>query len=352
MKNSREISLAFVRSTISMFFHNSISMPVLGLVISLFPTMYGCESVPSLDCGFVVAEAHATTKVSVCGNTQARTGTMDILVFNDDDLQKMDCYQRMEGGWEEDIYVSSQKGDKIMLFYANTQHTAEDWMWISSLSGTYKSSACLEKETREAPVMSGMMRAAAGGKYSPKMERLSAEVALNSLCCDFEGKAYEGERLENVSVYLTNVNAESPIWRNEYRSSRFINQGRLSDDDVRGFCDPSLIIADIEGSIGKEAVSPDIVLRCYENISEREGPGTPHTRLVIQGDIQGVTWYWPIAVKSEGTNGVEANRKYTYDILITGKGSADPDTEIERGNIKITADIEKWTEKEEYKVIF
>lgn len=352
MKNSRGISFAFVRSTISMFYHKSICLPVLGLVISLSPTMYGCESVPPRDCSFVVAEAHATTKVTVCGTTRANTVAMDILVFNDDDLQRLDCYQRMESGWNGDFHVSSQKGDKIMLFYANTQHAAEDWMWISSLSRAYKSSVCLEKETRGAPVMSGIMKAEAGGKYSPELERRSAEVILNSLCCDFAGKAYEGEKLENVSVYLTNVNAESPIWRNEYRSTRFINQGRLSEKDVNAFRDPSLILADIEGSIGKEAVSPDIVLRCYENTSEREGPGTPYTRLVIQGDIQGVTWYWPIAVKGKGTNGVEANRKYTYDIRITGKGSADPDTEIERGNIEIIADIEEWTEKEEYKVIF
>lgn len=352
MKNSREHSLAFVRFTISMLFHKSISLPVLGLVISLFPTLYGCESIPSQDCSFVVAEAHATTKVTVCGTGRTRTETMDILVFNDDELQRLDCYQRMDGGWEDDFHVMSQKGDKIMLFYANSQHSAEDWMWISSLSGIYKSTAVLEKETREFPVMSGILRAEAGGRYTPSLERLSAEVILNSICCDFGGKAYEGEKLENVSVYLTNVNAETSIWSNEYSICRFINQGRLNEEDIRQFRDPSLVLSKLNGSIDNEAVECGITLRCYENISEQEGPGTPHTRLVIQGDIQGITWYWPIAVKSREANGVASNCKYVYDIRITGKGSADPDTEIERGNIEIIANIKEWTEKEEQNIVF
>ena len=352
MKNSREHSLAFVRFTISMLFHKSISLPVLGLVISLFPTLYGCESIPSQDCSFVVAEAHATTKVTVCDTRDLRTEILDILVFNDDELQRLDCYQRMDGGWAEDFYISSQKGDKIILFYANSQHTSEDWMWISSLSGAYKASVSLENETRDSPVMSGILNASAGGTYEPSLERLSAEVILNSLCCDFAGKAYDGERLENVHVYLTNVNAESPIWKNGYDVSRFINQGRLSEEDIRLFRDPTLVMSSINGSIGKEEVECGIALRCYENTSEQEGPGTPRTRLVIQGDIQGVTWYWPIAVKSNETNGVASNHRHIYDVRITGKGSADPDTEIERGNIEIIADIKEWTEKEEQNIIF
>lgn len=357
MKDSREHhSLAFVRSIISLFFHKSIRLPVLGPVISLIPTLYGCESVPAPDCGFVVAGTSVTTKVAVLDPELTVVETMDILVFNDDELQRLDCYQRIEGHDQGTFMVSSQRGDKIMMFCANSQNAPEEWMWISSLPGLYRSCASLENETREAPVMSGHMNVTAGGTYSTQMKRLSAEIILRSLSCDFTGKPYDGEKLENVSVYLTNVNTETNIWEGGSGSNRFINQGLLNPADVTGFKDPSLVYADIAGSVGKEAVGADIALRCYPNISEHEGPGTPFTRLVIQGDIQGITWYWPIAVKSgrdmDGKDGVFGNRQYLYDICITGKGSADPDTEIEKGEIEIMMEVREWTEKEEYEVVF
>lgn len=357
MKNSREHhSIAFVRSIISLFFHKSFLLPVLGPVISLFPALYGCESVPAPDCGFVVAGTSATTKVAVLDTERTGIGTMDVLVFNDDELQRLDCYQRMEGIDAGTFKVSSQKGEKIMMFCANSQHAPEDWMWISSLSGLYKSSVSLEKETREKPAMSGKAEVTAGESYCPSLQCLSAEVRLRSLACNFTGKPYDGEKLENISVYLTNVNAETNIWEGEYRLKRFINQASLNNNDIIKFNDPSLVFTEIAGSVGEEAVHTGIALRCYPNISEQEGPGTPFTRLVIQADIQGGTWYWPIAVRSgpdsEGLDGVYGNRQYLYDICITGKGSADPDTEIEKGVIEIKTEIKGWTEKEEYEVIF
>lgn len=357
MKNSREHhSLAFVRITISLFFQNSILLPFLGPVISLVPTLYGCESVSAPDCDFVVAGASATTKVAVLGTEVTRVETMDVLVFNDDELQRLDCYQRMEGMNEETFMVSSQKGEKIIMLCANSQHGAEDWMWLSSLSGLYKTSASLEKESREAPVMSGMIYGTAGGVYEPILRRLSAEVVLRSIRCDFTDKPYDGEPLDNILVYLTNVNAETYIWEGEGRTQRFINQGRFNEDDMGHFVDRSLVYAEVDEPVGKTVLNTDIRFRCYPNFSSKEGPGNPFTRLVVQADIQGITWYWPIAVKSgtltEGEDGVYGNRTYTYDICITGKGSADPDTEIEKGNIQIKTEIKGWIEKEEYDVIF
>lgn len=357
MKESRDHhSLAFVRSIISIFYHNSFILPCLGPVIPLVPTLHGCGSVPTPDCGFVVAESSVTTKVAVPDDRQGSMRAMDILVFNDDELQRLDCYQRMDESNDEDFFVSSQKGAKIIMFYANSQHSVEDWMWIGSLSGVSDVSVSLEKESRDFPVMSGRLDVTAGGTYTPTLERLSAEIVLKSVSCNFAGKPYDGEKLENVSVYLTNVNAESPVWPDGQKSSRFINQGRLSENDMSRFSDPSLVFHSLEGSIGEVPVNAGIRLRCYPNSSAKEGPGTPFTRLVIQGDIQGVTWYWPVAVRGrpdeEKSAGVERNTQYTYDILITGKGSADPDTEIEKGSIMIKTEILEWTGKEEYSVQF
>ena len=99
----------------------------------------------------------------------------------------------------------------------------------------------------------------------------------------------------------------------------------------------------------------DIKLRCYPNMASQEGPGSPFTRLVIQGQLDGDVWYWPIDInRGEGctTEGIEGNCAYTFDIVLTRKGSADPDTAIKTESATIMMEVEKWEEKEEYSVVF
>ena len=119
--------------------------------------------------------------------------------------------------------------------------------------------------------------------------------------------------------------------------------------------DPSLLCADIIEDIGKSPLEANINLHCYPNMSSAESPGSAFTRLVIQGDIEGQTWYWPININRSTTGvgaGVERNMNYIYDIIITRKGSADPDTAISTGSITINMNVEEWREKENCKVHF
>jgi hypothetical protein len=187
------------------------------------------------------------------------------------------------------------------------------------------------------------------------LRRISSEIHLRSLKCDFKGKPYEGERLSDIHIYLTNVNGSCHIWNDPGTATRIINQGRLVHEDVARFKDQSLIYQRIEGEVGTEGTMCDIRLRCYPNMVAEEGPGSPFTRLVIQGILDGNVWYWPIDInRGDGCSpeGIEGNCTYSFDIVLTRKGSADPDTAIKTESAKIMMEVEKWEEKEEYSVVF
>ena len=88
-------------------------------------------------------------------------------------------------------------------------------------------------------------------------------------------------------------------------------------------------------------------------LSEQFGPGTPFTRLVIEGKIQGETFYWPLDInKEDGGYGIGRNERYIYDITITRKGTKDPDSPVRKEDIDINFNVEKWNEKEGCEVIF
>lgn len=335
------------------------SLPVLGFIaLMTTPVLHGCESLHLEDGSFTDAVT-VPVKVAVHGKGKTAESGLDMLVFRNDRLQYLECWQKVPFSESGEVAVASMSGEKTLMACSGLESTPEDWMWVSSISSLSDAWCALEKETRDSPVMSGSCGFHAGKTMNEKPElilrRISSEIYLRSLKCDFKGKPYEGERLGNVHVYLTNVNASCRIWNDPGTATRFVNQGRLIEEDLARFTDQSLIYQRVEGDVGSDGIEPEIRLRCYPNMAAEEGPGSPFTRLVIQGELDGEVWYWPIDInRGEGCypEGVEGNCVYTFDIVLTRKGSADPDTAIKIGSAIIGMEVEKWKEKEEYSVVF
>lgn len=328
--------------------------PFLGItLLSLLPAfLYGCDA--------PLALPHQSSETATRISTEAVSGMvreMDIFVFCNDRMQKLDCYQKVNdpGSWNHELISSS--GKRIIFICANSRKTMMDWRVITSLSSFKNITSSLEEEDMHTPFMSGMIEVDAGREDKCKPLALSplySIININSIRCDFTGRPYAGERLEEVKVYLTNVNAECRILdHSEIRPTRIINAGRLREEDISMFVNPDLIFKHIPESIGKQALYPEILLICYPNNSQSEGPGAPFTRLVIEGKIQGETFYWPININREnGGYGIGRHEKYIYDLTITRKGTKDPDTPVIKEDIDIIFKIERWNEKEDCEVTF
>lgn len=346
-------SLAFVTLTPSG--HMTLCQLILSILISPVPILHGCESLHQ-DSSFTgPSDTMLPVKLEVLKSSDCAMGTLDVLAFNDDPLQKLDCYQRFDGPSSKTVGISSRNGEKIIMACANSHLEPCDWMRVGSLSGLEDFKAELEDEVRERPVMSGSLRTKAGSEgESITLERLHSEVILRSISCDFTGRAYEGEQIRNAKAYLTNVNASCPLWGECRYAERYVNRSMLSESDVGRFADRSLILNTL-GTIDKETRYCNAKMICYPNMPESEGLGTAFTRLVIEGEIAGQTWYWPIDInRGEGIvqEGIGRNMEYVYDIRITRKGSAYPDTAIESGSVDFIMEVREWNEKDEYEEVF
>ena len=75
----------------------------------------------------------------------------------------------------------------------------------------------------------------------------------------------------------------------------------------------------------------------YENAPVRENEDDKYTRLIVEGKLNGMTYYYPIVFKS-----VIRNNCYSVDITIKRPGSLDPGTDINKGSMDTTISIVDW----------
>lgn len=335
------------------------SLLVLSLVIINLPVLHGCY--PSMlyqDGGLTAESPQSAVKVAVHNIPAQELRHTDVLVFNNDPLQRMECYQRFEGSFGDELKIGSQKGEKIMVICANSHWDEDDWKSISSYSGVAEFKADLENESSEFPLLTATTELAAGsnGSNIAILETLTAEVVLNSICFDFKDRPYRGEKVSDIKVYLTNVNATCSILTGSHCSpERIINHGRLMNADMEEFADSRILMRSISYPVGSERIYPDFRFICYGNTAREESIGSPFTRLVIEGTISGETWYWPITINRGCGNdheGIKRNTTYGYDITIRRKGSKNPDTPVELNETEIQLEVGQWEEKDGYTVGF
>ncbi|MGM9734993.1 MAG: hypothetical protein ACI3ZL_01125 [Candidatus Cryptobacteroides sp.] len=299
--------------------------------------------------------------IAPSGNTQAgKMPVLDIFVFNDDRLKRLDSYQRIED-WDSDIVeIASCSGDKIVYAIANSGYGRFGWAQVNSINSLDRIFASLEDEEMDNPVMSGVMRmTAAGGSNAGSLELkpLGSRIVIRSIRCDFSGLPYSEECIRQARAYLVNVNAECQVTASgRVLPTRIINSGRFDEADMSRFRDRNLLEHRFGKEIGKDWIEEEVSFICYPNSGEEESPGSPFTRLVIEGVVEGHTYYWPVAVNRENPGGEDEgifrNNCYIYDIDIRRKGNTDPDMEIGAEDIVINMEIARWEEKEECEMLF
>lgn len=322
--------------------------PVLGILTTLLllPALFSCNEYES-----------AVTKVSV-GLSEGSGGQLDIFTFNTGKTGHLESYQHHDSHQGQLVELSSESGEKRIFICSNGQRDIYGWAGISSFESLDKIQIELCKETRAnlCATGSGTINAGGGTVQQVVMRKMASEVVLNSLRCDFSDKAYEGEPIRNVRVYLTNVTAQCPITaEHDIVPSGIVNGGRLDMEDLEMFADPSILYRSIDREIDSRKAILDLSFICYPNESRTEGPGTPFTRLVIEGTIRGETFWWPISInRSADTQspGISRNCRYAYDITITGKGTSDPDIPISAEMAEISMNTSPWREMEERKEMF
>lgn len=331
----------------------SCSLPVLGLtsISILFPAaIYGCTPT-----GETSGTTETVVRIMETRSTPlSYAESIDIMMFNDDRLRRLDTYQRFEMTQCSTFKPASSAGDKVMTVIVNSRKDRYGWADICSYDNLSETYVNLEDETEQAMCMTGESDVTAGMPLNLTVQRLSSEVVLRSISCDFSGKPYEGQTLDNARIYLTNVNAEMPVIpEGPVLPRRIVNAGRLNPSDLECLKEPGMLVQELPEHIGPSVIKPEARLICYPNETEEESAGTPFTRLVLEGEVNGNVYYWPVNInRTDGGNGISRNSRYVYDLRIKRLGNTDPDLPIEIEDGVITMEIQEWHEEEEYGVRF
>lgn len=270
---------------------------------------------------------------------------LDLFVFNEDGLMELDSYNSMVRPSTPYVTVTSGAGDKILVVLANYDSDRLETSDFRSYEALESIRCEFKDEDPSFPVMSGECHFCAGSDgYIPiQITPVMSDICVDFIKCNFSGRGYSSTSLENACIYLTNISGSSEIMRQDgFHVNELENYGSLDRTYLSSMKHPEMVFRNV---IPGHWSPYD--LYCYPNDCADGAPGSPHTRLVLQGDIDGRTYYYPVEINQDGfgytsgTRGVSRNIKYSYSLTITRKGSTDPDTLVnpeeivEQGWIKL-----------------
>lgn len=160
------------------------------------------------------------------------------------------------------------------------------------------------------------------------VERLAARVAVSQITTDFELEAHRNLSFEIRSIYLVNVAGER-AYLSDNTPTTWYNEGQYVAETSLEF------LRDVVGAgriSNGESYDTEHYFYCYPNATATK------TRLVIEAEVGGYTYYYPITL-----NAVEANTAYTYNLTITKLGSNSPDVPVADGTVNFTVTVKDWT---------
>lgn len=317
-------------------------LPLFIHIIYLFPAFF------SLSCSKAeqTVPEEIVTHLEINSKVSSSAGHLDIFIYNLDSLGRLDSYSRQKytGDIPTSLELGSRSGRKRVIMLVNWQEERLEWSSINCLANIKKIMVDLDTEDDSFPRMSGdatiTAGAASGGVVN--LQTLSARIRLTSIKCDFSGKAYANLTMKNTRIYLTNVCINSSIVPEDVPGTAFINVGGLAEGDMRSFGRPEMLLRDLPGDIGAEERRPGLDFYCYASDTEASNPGKPQPKMVIEGEIGGIRYYYPILLADYIGSGIRRNTTYNVNLVISRLGGADQDTPLSPGTMQVNVEAVPW----------
>jgi len=293
------------------------------------------EVIFSIDGGSVMDCQTKTTTLP----PEATVENFQILVYNPNG--KLDGYGHSSSSGNLSVKVTRGTGKKC---YAVVNSTAElDGQTSESMLLQWYSS--LPTGTTSGFEMLGMVEKDLTSSTSCQIPvtRFVAKVSINKISTDFSTiPAYDESGLKIKRIYLINVRTKCPFtftqtagtgtndWYNKL-AFEYSMHGVIGDDDINAwadydtphyfYCMPNPVTEDTQGG---SSFTPRF------------------TRLVIEADLAGSTYYYPINIV--GTNNkLDANTSYEItNLTITGIGSDSPDVVPKKGSVSFSVKVTDW----------
>ena len=251
---------------------------------------------------------------------------LDLFVFNDDGIGALDAYRRSYAYSPASVTVPSASGAKRLVAVANHTFPDDFATQLSCYEDLRRAVVCFTDDHPSFPVMSGEVRftAGAGASCSLTLEPMMSSVEIRSLRCSLP----DGQTLRDVRVYLTGVSNRAEILRQEgFLPSEILNDNALSEQDLGRLAYSGMVYRYLGNGRPDGSGFGYAVLYCYPNEAEDESFASPHTRLVIEGTLDGRPRFYSIPVnQSPGAEnpGIGRNRRYVFDLTLKSTGTESP----------------------------
>lgn len=265
---------------------------------------------------------------------------LDIFVFNTGAVKTLDSYSRTYTYSTTGSKISSSTGERLVVMVANCRMSDEDIARIYTYEDLAASVVEFTSDSPLSPIMTGEAAFTAGTDRSVHISLypIMSQIEIASLKCEMKG-AWKGKKLEDVKVYLTGMSNRTLLLdRESFQPSEILNHGRLVEEDMRRLSYSGMSYKYLGGGTvsGSSVSYGSAALYCYPNRAEDESVGSPWTKLVIEGRIDGETCYYPIPVNRPGygsdgrENGIGRDERHILDITVIRPGSKDPDIPVEK----------------------
>ncbi len=282
--------------------------------------------------------------------------TIDVFIFRNTettsaDYQRLDTYKRFQGNGLDKISIETTTGPKTICVIVNSD--VDTYVGITDLTEFRAMKALLSEETLGDFTMYGeaSCRMDVQTSISISVSRLIAKVEINSIKTRFAGTPYQGMTLSNCKLYLINVHGDKLLSSGGSTAAPVIlNDKTLVAEDVNNTAEPGLIMDHVSGTIGDAGYTTAHTFYCYSN----ETSDIPSaTKLVLQADLDGVTYYYPLPVNQAGYRleeddsndshyGIRSNVHYSYGMVISRPGTLNPNEPLLPGTLEISMTVDNW----------
>lgn len=254
------------------------------------------------------------------------------------------------------LELISSTGKKTIYAVCNS-HKDDNFAGVNSLATFKNELSLLKNENVKNFTMCGYkdVELNAVNDITIPVKRLVARVKLTSVSTAFAGTPYEGSTLQNVKAYLINVHAEKLLYNGSNKSgSQVLNLSRYIENDCTGFSMVGMLYESIADKVDDTGNNTTRWFYTFENTIEMEDPTVNdyYTRLIIEGTLNGVTYYYPVNINREGFGyvssedtrpGIERNKSYELSVVISKPGSLNPNMPIVNGTVSVSVNVENWT---------
>ena len=298
----------------------------------------------------------------------ANINTIDILIFNNGagaENGLLEVYKNLSGSQLTDlsnIEITATTGAK-KLFIIGNSHIGSRLKSITKLSDfeAIESSLLNENVKDFCMTYSSETTLAPVTEITAELTRLVARVKLGSLKTNFAETSFEGMPLEDVKIYLLNAHSNKLLYNGEAAgNSTIFNYKRAATSEYESAKMDGILYEEMNSPLTPSSEITSRFFYCYENLLVSETVSDRFTRLVIEGKLNGTTYYYPININREGFGyvsttshkGVKRNASYSINCVISGIGSNDPDEIIENSAISVDITVTDWEDVDTAEINF